>query len=102
MRLYHSLNLVPPEKSRKGSVAGSMSNTRVEFEEALSRVGVDIRHLEEAVQEAEGEVRGSEEADLSAMITASEHARRSYALLAKVRDRMLELYHALLRDEGTE
>jgi flagellar hook-basal body complex protein FliE len=102
MRLYHSLSLVPPEKPQKDTAAGSMTNTRAEFEEALSRVSADIRHLEEAVREAEGEVRENEETDLSAMISASDHARRSYDLLAKLRDRMIELYHALLRDEGTE
>lgn len=102
--MYHSLSLSPPAKSRKGCTraAGSMSCTRAEFEEALSRAGADIRHLDEAVEAAEGSFQGSGDPDLSAMITASEHARRSYALLAKVRDRMLELYHALLRDEGTE
>jgi len=104
MRLYHSLSLLPPAKSRKGRArdAGSMSSTRAEFEEALSRAGADIRHLDEAVGEAEGSFQGSGNPDLNAMITASEHARRSYALLAKVRDKMIELYHALLRDEGTE
>jgi len=104
MRLYHTLSLVPPAKSRKGPAcaAGSMGKTRGEFEEALSRAGADIEHLEEAAREAEGGFQEGGGIDLSAMITASEHARKSYALLVNVRDRMLELYHALLRDEGRE
>ncbi len=99
MRLRQSLSLAPPETSRekRGRPGDTMRNVREEFERALNKAGVDIDHLDQAA----GNLMKGREADCRTVITASERARRSYALLAEILEKILEIYHSVIRNDET-